>query len=53
MVNSKVLTPNDKVVFAAVSQLTIDLAVIKEKVNRIEDRLESITVSIDKIEYYL
>ncbi len=53
MIYNRVLTPNDKVAFAAINQIVGDLAAIKEKVNLIEDRLESITESIDEIECYL
>ena len=43
-------TPTDSVAFATISQLMKDLAVIKKQVNLIEDRLEFITISIEKIE---
>ena len=43
-------TPTDSVAFATISQLMKDLAVIKEQVNLIEDRLEFVTISIEKIE---
>jgi hypothetical protein len=44
------ITSTDSVAFAKISQLTKDLAVIKEQVNLIEDRLEFITISIEEIE---
>jgi hypothetical protein len=50
MINTIVLTPKDKVAVAAIIQMVGDLAAIREKVNLIEDRLESITVSVDEIE---
>jgi hypothetical protein len=44
------ITPTDSVAFATISQLMKDLAVIKEQVNLIEDRLEFVTISIEQIE---
>jgi hypothetical protein len=45
-----VTNPNDIVAVSVISQLSIDLADIKEKVNLIEERLESITASVEEIE---
>jgi hypothetical protein len=53
VIHTKELTPNDIVALSVISQLAIDLAVIKEKVNLIEERLESITASVDEIEFCL
>ena len=44
------ITPTDSVAFATISLLMKDLAVIKEQINLIEDRLEFVTISIEKIE---
>ena len=43
-------TPTDSVAFTTINQLMKDLAVIKEQVSLIEDRLEFITISIEEIE---
>jgi hypothetical protein len=43
-------TPTDSVAFATINKLMKDLAIIKKQVNLIEDRLEFITISIEKIE---
>lgn len=50
MTNIGALTQNDKIAVAFVSQMTRDLAIIKEKVNLIEGRLEAIAASVDEIE---
>ena len=42
--------PTDSVAFATISQLMKDIAFIKKQVNLIEDRLEFVTISIEKIE---
>jgi hypothetical protein len=48
-----VITPNDEIAVSVISQLTRDLAFIKEKVNLIEERLESLAASVDEIELNL
>ena len=49
-IQNRALTQNNDAAFATIDQMIRDLAVIKEKMNLIENRLESITVSVVKIE---